>query len=275
MFGLFKRSKGRESPPNLAAGDERQHPPEVAAGDDRAWIFVSHASADLCNVRKVRNYLEEKGAAPLLFHLRALSNPKEFWPLIEREIQSRNFFLYCESSAAEKSEWVRREREAIQAALKSQPKRLGRIRVDTESLDLQQLDEFVASTRVFLAYSKSQRHLVLPFAEKLRQAGFSVFDYVQENDVASVDDVLTNEIRVAAQTGFVLIFLTTALKDTDTLVIEEAGLAIDFNARVVPILLTEEAVSGNRQYIRRSFFDATWPGEQGPDLLVSKLLNDE
>src|SRR5262245_21003171 len=69
MFGFFKRSRKSKIPVAVADG-----------GGDRAWIFVSHASADLANVRKVRNYLEEKGAAPLLFHLRALTNPTEFWP---------------------------------------------------------------------------------------------------------------------------------------------------------------------------------------------------
>jgi hypothetical protein len=37
--------------------------------ESNAWIFVSHASADLKMVRQARNYLEDKGAAPLLFHL--------------------------------------------------------------------------------------------------------------------------------------------------------------------------------------------------------------
>ena len=56
------------------------------------WIFVSHSSADLKQVRVVRNYLEDRNSAPLLFHLKSLSNPEEFWPLIEKEIWARNFF---------------------------------------------------------------------------------------------------------------------------------------------------------------------------------------
>ncbi len=50
------------------------------------------------------DYLESKNAAPLLFHLIALTNPEEFLPLIEREIQARSFFLYCESRAAKSAE---------------------------------------------------------------------------------------------------------------------------------------------------------------------------
>jgi hypothetical protein len=40
--------------------------------DDTPWVFVSHASADLAKVRQVRNFMEEHGAAPILFHLKAL-----------------------------------------------------------------------------------------------------------------------------------------------------------------------------------------------------------
>lgn len=67
------------------------------------WIFVSHASEDLPRVREVRNYLEANGASPLLFHLLALDDPAEFWPLIEREITVRNFFLHCETNVSSRS----------------------------------------------------------------------------------------------------------------------------------------------------------------------------
>jgi hypothetical protein len=55
----------------------------------RAWVFVSHSSKDLVQVRQVRNYLEERDASPILFHLLALQAPEEFWPLIDREIEAR------------------------------------------------------------------------------------------------------------------------------------------------------------------------------------------
>ncbi len=72
----------------------------MGAENYHAWIFVPHASDDLQRYES-RNYLESKGASPLLFHLKALSQPEEFWPIIEREIAARNFFLYCQSAIAE------------------------------------------------------------------------------------------------------------------------------------------------------------------------------
>jgi len=110
--------------------------------ESRGWIFVSHSSEDLPQVRKVRNYLEERDASPLLFYLKALTDPQEFWPLIKREIQTRNFFLLCESQNAENSTWVQRERAAVEEARRQSAKRIGRLRVDQPELDRAALDEF-------------------------------------------------------------------------------------------------------------------------------------
>src|SRR5262249_6395388 len=109
-----------------------------------AWIFVSHSSEDLAHVRRVRNYMEEQGASPLLFHLRALQHPGEFWPLIKREIAARNFFLYCQSHAAAKSPWVKKERAAVRAISKSRKVRIGSVQVDRPEIDRKGLELFLA-----------------------------------------------------------------------------------------------------------------------------------
>src|SRR5262249_33871246 len=122
-----------------------------------AWIFISHASDDLLRVREVRNYLESKGASPLLFHLKALAEPEQFWPIIEREIAARNFFLYCQSAVADQREWVRRERAAVEGAGRKRPIRVDSIRVDGGDLDFTKLDAFLAKTRVFPSYTGEDR----------------------------------------------------------------------------------------------------------------------
>src|SRR5580700_1509292 len=96
-----------------------------------AWVFVSHASADLVKVRKIRNFMEDRGGSPILFYLRALIRPEQFWPLIEQEIAARNFFLFCDSEAARASEWVGRERRAVAAIAQEHPIRVGRISLDS------------------------------------------------------------------------------------------------------------------------------------------------
>lgn len=139
----------------------------------RRWIFVSHASADLKRVRQIRNYLEEKGGSPLLFHLLALSKVDEFWPIIEREIAARNFFLYCESVAAGKSEWVQKEREVVQRIEKPKP-RIGSIQVDGPSLDYEVLDKFLMATKVFATYSHNDAERAAPFLEELDRFGYQL-----------------------------------------------------------------------------------------------------
>jgi hypothetical protein len=73
------------------------------------WIFVSHSTKDIDAVYRVRDVLETRGHHPLLFFLRCLTEDDEIDGLITREIEARNFFLYCDSANARASTWVQRE----------------------------------------------------------------------------------------------------------------------------------------------------------------------
>ena len=204
-----------------------------------AWIFVSHASTDLANVRKVRNYLELKGAAPLLFHLRALTDPEEFWPLIEREIVARNFFLYCESDAAEQSEWVRRERDAVARAAVSSPKRIGAVDVGGTDVEMSQLDAFLSKTRVFPSFSHRDRDRVLPFLRVLASVGFQVFDDLEQIKPATDWKLqLQAELMQAAENGWVVAFLSN-FSMTSQFVQAEISMALQLGAKFVPVLIDQ------------------------------------
>lgn len=172
----------------------------------RTLIFVSHASADIRMVRQVRNYLEEKGALPLLFHLIALTDPQEFWPLIEREIMARNFFLYCDSPAAATSTWVQRERRAVDIAGQRRPKRIGHIQVDQSVLDTDQLDRFLADINVFPMYEEDDVQAVAPFLSALREAGFAVLGDRTLNETSARRKDLKSSIRKSQRGGWVVFF---------------------------------------------------------------------
>ena len=117
-----------------------------------AWVFISHASADLAKVRKVRNFIEERGGGPILFHLRALTSPDRFWPLIEEEIAARNFFLLCDREAARASSWVQRERAAVDAISRQRPIRVGNVSLDCDEIDFAQIERFLLNLRFYLVH---------------------------------------------------------------------------------------------------------------------------
>ncbi len=76
-------------------------------GKNIIYVFVSHSHKDLHAVRLIRNYLEQKGAEPILFFLKSLSDNDEITGLIKREIDARIWFIYCKSENAEQSEWLK------------------------------------------------------------------------------------------------------------------------------------------------------------------------
>ena len=89
------------------------------------WIFLSHASKDIDLVRRVRNEFERYGQNPLAFHLRCLDEEyprkeEDLWDLIYREIDAREWFVYCKSPQSEKSDNVLRERKYIEQSGKKQ-----------------------------------------------------------------------------------------------------------------------------------------------------------
>lgn len=200
------------------------------------WIFISHASADLLNVRKIRNYLEDRGAAPLLFNLRSLNKPENFWPIIEDEIKARYFFLFCDSPAAATSEWVVRERRTIEDAAKVTPRRIFRIDVSDEIVIL---DAFLARVRIFVSYSHHDAGLVAPFINELRRVGFDVFDFKEhQGSGARWDDTIITEVTRAAYEGWVLAFLTkTSISGMSPF--GEVSLAQKIGAEIIPVLLDD------------------------------------
>jgi hypothetical protein len=235
-----------------------------------AWIFVSHASADLKQVREVRNYLESRGGAPLLFHLKALTQPEEFWPIIEREIAARNFFLYCESSNAERSEWVQRERQTVEAVRKQRSVRIGSIRVDQDALETGHLDRFLADTRVFPTYSHKDRVLVQPFIQAIRDAGFQVFDALTDMPLA-VDfrRQVAQEIDNAAANGWIVGFVTANALASQW-VSYEIEYARSVGGRFLPVLLEPVALPPPLNLLQH--LDATRDVPGAISRLVNELL---
>lgn len=233
-----------------------------------AWIFVSHSSADIVKVREVRNYLEAKGASPLLFHLKALQDPEEFWPLIEREIAARNFFLYCESVSAEEREWVRRERAAVEAVAQSKPVRIGRVRVDEPQVDTAALDAFVSKTRLFASYAYADREMVRPYLDALDVAGFTTLLDKKELGV-SFDTTVRRDISETVARGWFLAFVTKRYLETE-LAAKELAIARSMGAQFICVML--EPAELPFPIHEHFMFIAEEHGRDAPHRLVYELM---
>jgi hypothetical protein len=244
----------------------------VSRSNYHAWIFVSHASDDLAQVRKVRNYLEEKGASPLLFHLLALKEPEEFWPIIEKEIEARNFFLYCESEIARTREWVRRERTAVADAAKKKPVRIGEIRVDGPELDLRRLDAFLALIRVFPSFAHSDRERVEPYLAALEGGGFQVFRETSLTAGGNWQNEMAHELELAARDGWVIAFLSRA-SVSSLWVRDELRASAELGAKYIAVAI--EPVVDLVGALRPSaqIFDGTLDPARAPKRLVTELLH--
>lgn len=243
----------------------------TALSNYHAWIFISHASDDIAQVRQVRNYLEAKGASPLLFHLLALKEPEEFWPIIEKEIEARNFFLYCDSETAALREWVRRERAWVEAVARKKPVRIGSIRVDRAELNIGHLDLFLAKTRVFPSFSRQDHEKVRPFLQALEEAGFQVFD--EETGLVLGDDwraQIKEEIKLVARDGWVIAFLSAfSLKSPWVQV--EIDMVQSLGAKFIPVAI--ERVEAPPELARIQVFDATADPVSAPRRLVNEMLS--
>jgi hypothetical protein len=183
----------------------------VIAHRTPAWVFVSHASADLAKVRTIRNFMEDNGAAPILFYLRSLIRAEQFWPLIEQEIAARNFFLFCDSKAARASEWVRRERGAVAPIAQEHPIRIGRISLDGPEIDFHEIERFLVHARVYVIHPDGLD--VSPVFQMLEEFGYGVLgaihypqglQYLSESEAS--EDV-NYELARTARIGWLMVFV--------------------------------------------------------------------
>src|ERR1044072_1753702 len=185
--------------------------------DSTPWVFVSHSSADLIKVRQVRNFMEERNAGPILFHLRALSDPESFWPLIEQEISARNFFLLCDSEAARAPPWVQREWETVRKIANERAIRVGRIDLDQDQPDFDRLARFLLNIHVFVVSDHTGVFEVLESFgyDPLGAVNFSREGLQRLGDGSQMRDDMIDQLNYAASRGWLLVILTDATAESE------------------------------------------------------------
>ncbi len=200
----------------------------------------------------------------MLFHLLSLKNPDEFWPLIQREISERNFFLYCDSEAARRSDWVAKERAEVELTKANRPVRIGVVDVEGDDIDEAALKDFIGDMNVFASYTPGDVATVRTFMSVLTRFGFNTF--IAHDDVRPGDDV-TNALReaidAAALNGWLLVFLTPAYmaraEQRIGILRAEFDFMKSYGRRLIPILLDENAkyTAFFREIWHIQYFDAT------------------
>lgn len=157
-----------------------------------AWIFVSHSSRDWNKVRAIRNFLEEKGHNPLLFHLKCLSDDDEVNELLKREINARNWFVLCDSINARNSPYVTNEINYI----KELDDKVFEV-IDLEKgidAQLYKIIRLYKRATVYLSYSREDREIAQEIALILRENDFEI---LLDNELLSPGDDFEKKLKSA------------------------------------------------------------------------------
>ena len=204
------------------------------------WIFLSHASKDIDLVRRVMNEFEKYGQNPLAFHLRCLDEEypqkeEELWNLIYREIDAREWFVYCKSPWSEKSDNVLRERQYIKQSGKSKIWSLDM----TESWEAiaTKIHKICADLEVFISYAHQDRQVAEVLQRALIDKDYSV--WTPEDNLKTCDDwelQISNAINRCVEQGFyVLIISGDSIKSQ--FVEKELEYATNQGAWIIPIVI--------------------------------------
>jgi len=234
-----------------------------------AWIFLSHSSADIEKVRMIRNEFERLHQNPLAFHLKCLSDEDEVIDLIKREIEARDWFVYCQSKNAEKSKYVAIERAYI--------KQLGKNKVWLldMSLDIEELRKKIAvicrDTKVFISYAHKNAALGASLAKKLGAMDYSVWldEAVKPGSFHWADQVTAAIKDTVAQSGYVVVLLTEESVEARYCQ-HELLFAIEEEAKLYLIKIGDFQLSAEWRFWTARYQILVYP----QDVTVDKIAND-
>jgi hypothetical protein len=172
-----------------------------------AWVFLSHPHKDFDKVSLVRNFLEAQRHHPLMFFLKCLDDGSEIEDLIRREIQSRSWFVLCDSANAQASLWVQQEVEII----KNLPTRTySRVNLDDPAFDpASDLFSLTRKASVFLSYAQGDREVANRVRVELKHHDFGVFSDLELAAGENWRVRIEAELEKAALQGAVIIFVSS------------------------------------------------------------------
>ena len=203
------------------------------------WIFLSHSSKDIEKIRMIRNEFENCGQNPLAFHLKCMSTDtkqkkEELLNLIHREIDARDWFVYCESNNAKNSEYVQDERNYIQQSGKDKIWTIDLSKSDEEIK--KRVHEISKDLEVFISYAHSDINFAYALADALAEKDYSVWTDRNLSDNSNWQEQIANSISNAASHGFVIAIISqNTIKSAFCL--KELTFALSKNSEIIPIML--------------------------------------
>lgn len=201
------------------------------------WVFLSHSHLDIDIVRKIRNQLEDRGFEPLIFFLKCLNDDDEIESLIRREIDEREWFIYVESDNAEKSKWVKSEREYI-----SQLSGKKIFTIDVNRDISKQIEKITKQLKVYISYTRNDRKIFEIIKQALLSRDFLVYDEMADltfgrNFVEQISDAIDEALR----DGFVLLLVSENSNKSDFLK-KEIEYATSAGGKIIPIFIGDATV---------------------------------
>lgn len=152
-----------------------------------SWIFLSHSSKDIAYVRQIRNEFEKYGHNPLAFHLKCLDSNtyegrNEIFQLLKREIDARDWFVFCDSDNLRKSKYVDYERAYIMESGKDKIWTLD-LSKPMEELKKQIL-QISSDLSIYVSYDPVDKAYADRIIEALRKKDFMVWtdENIKEKD---------------------------------------------------------------------------------------------
>jgi len=203
------------------------------------WIFLSHSSHDIEKVRMIRNEFEKYSHNPLAFHLRCLNadTPEgkfELDTLIKREIDCREWFVFCESPEASKSSYVEMEKDYI---LKQGKQNVWSIDMSLSEAELlQKVKEICGLIKVYICYTLSDgTALYESLAAALKQKDFDV--RCCENLIVGTDwqEEIDAMIEDTVESGFSIVLITENFH-TSKFGLSELKKMLSCKTKVIPLV---------------------------------------
>ena len=203
------------------------------------WIFLTHYSQDIKKVRMIRNEFERLGHNPLAFHLKCLNadtaeGKKELDSLIKREIDARQWFIFCDNPNYY-SEWVDMEKAYVIDQRKEFIWKID-MTADIETI-LNKVRKICMDIEVYISCAYCDREKIQPLIKALSDRDYSV--WTPESKLQA-GDTFANQISTAINRctykGFYIIVISEeSLKSS--FVADELAFASSQGAWIVPVVI--------------------------------------